>query len=398
MHRLKALAASAVLIISTPTLAQVDSDEIAQLREQIRLLSERLDQLERSSQGAIAQEQTAPRSSAVAESATAVEDAELDQRINAAVDAKVEERMAAASWAERMSWSGDFRYRYEDIKLSDRPNRNRNRIRARASLIADINENTKVGLGMATGSEDPVSTNQTLGGGGSSKPLNLDLAYLEWRGLANTTIVGGKFKQPQYSAGGYSLIWDSDWRPEGTGITWDNGKLFAIGLGSWVESDSNSGKQEFAYGLQGGFRLPIGDNMQFVAGAGYYEFDSAGKGSFFGDGDFFGNSFDPETNTYLFDYHEVEAFAELHFSLMDKPAMVFVDYVQNLEVDDNDVGYAAGMTLGETKQRGDWEFGAYYKKLEADAVLGLLTDSNFGGGGTASKCFEFELAYALQKH
>ena len=91
--------------------------------------------------------------------------------------------------------------------------------------------------------------------------------------------------------------------------------------------------------------------MNIILGGGYYNFDSKGKSSFFGDGDFFGNSYDPVTSTYLHDYHEVEAFAEVGFELLDRPVLLFADYVQNLDVDDNDMVYALGVNFNQAKRR-----------------------------------------------
>ena len=337
------------------------------------MLTERLDRIEQS-----AQSPTSPAQPAAVNAQPAQDLASIEEL----VDRRVEERLAD-SWTDRISWKGDFRYRYENIGIDGRDDRNRQRIRARAALQAQINENTKVGLGLASGGDDPVSTNQTLGGGGSTKGLNLDLAYFEWSGLENTKIVGGKFKNLLHRPGGNGLLWDGDWNPEGAGIHWDNGRFFATGLGTWVESDSNARNQEFSYGVQAGLNFPVGNGMTLVAGAGYYRFDTAGAGSFYGDDDdFFGNSFDPDTLTYIHDYHEIEAFAELKFDMLGRPTSVFANYVVNTDADEDDTGYAFGFQHGDASAPGTWELGATYQDLEADAVLGLLTDSDFGGGGS----------------
>ena len=39
--------------------------------------------------------------------------------------------------------------------------------------------------------------------------------------------------------------------------------------------------------------------LELTGGVGYFSFNTEGKGTFFGDGDFFDNSFDPGTNQYL---------------------------------------------------------------------------------------------------
>ena len=138
-------------------------------------------------------------------------------------------------------------------------------------------------------------------------------------------------------------------------------------------------------------------DINFVAGAGYFRFDAAGKKSFFGEGDFFGNSFDPATLTYIYDYHEVEAFAELSFDLFRRPFSIFADFVKNTEADKDDSGFAYGLKSGNARTPGSWDVSVIYQDLEADAVLGLLTDSDFGGGGTNARGFILKGTYAFHK-
>lgn len=383
-----------VLLLFAPVVTQAASDEdLAAMRAQLLAMGERLDRLE-------AENRTLAETNAElvkTNQDNAITVAAVSEKTDA-VAAEVKEQAAKTGWTDTIRWKGDFRYRYESFDIEGTPDRNRNRVRARAALIADVTPTIEVGLGLASGGDDPVSTNQTLGGGGSSKGLNLDLAYFDWSGLANTHVVGGKFSNYLHKSGKNALLWDGDWRPEGTGIKWDNGTFFANGLGTWIESDSKK-DQSFAYGLQGGVKLPIGDSLKLTAGVGYYEFDTRGSGSFFGDDDdFFGNSFDPVTNTYLYDYEEIEVFADLGFSLFDRPVLVFADFVQNQAADKYDTGYAFGFKYGKAKNKGQWEFGYIYQELEADSVLGLLTDSDFGGGGTDSRGHIIKGSYAIAKN
>jgi Putative porin len=386
-----------VLIVAIPDLsAAVSDEEVRALREQIRLLSERIDQLEQANSATSA----APVPQVAAEvtpQAAPADDQIMDEKIDQSVAAKVDEKMAAVSWAERIRWSGDFRYRYEDISIEGSDDRNRNRIRARTELQADISPTMKVGIGLASGSDDPVSTNQTLGGGGSHKPISIDLAYFEWSGLSDTKIKGGKFKNDLYRPGDNqnALVWDSDWRPEGTTLNYNNGTLFLVGLGSWLESDSDKQQQLFAYGIQGGVNLPVGDAITLTTGAGYYNINSASKKAFYPDDDFFGNSFDPVTQTYLYDYHELEVFGQMAFSIFARPTIVYADYVYNLDPEDNNTAYSLGFRYGLAKAKGTWEFGYSYRKIEEDGVLGLLSDSDFGAGGADAKGSVFTGAYAF---
>jgi hypothetical protein len=390
----RTLVAVCVLLLSSPVIAQAASDEdFAALREQMMALSERLDRLEAENKALTQANAELARSS----QETAVSVAEVSEKTNA-VAAVVEEQAAKSSWTDTLRWKGDFRYRYEAFNIEGRPNRDRNRVRARAALIADITPTIEVGLGLASGGDDPVSSNQTLGGGGSTKDLRMDLAYFDWSGMKDTNVYGGKFSNYIHRAGKNALLWDGDWRPEGTGIKWDNGKFFANALGTWIESDSNSG-QSFAYLTQAGVKLPIGDSLKLTTGVGYHVFDTKGSGSFYGDDDdFFGNSFDPITQTYLYDYEELEFFADLGFEMFGHPALLFGNYVQNQAADENDTAYALGFKYGSAKNKGEWQFGYVYQKLEADSVLGLLTDSDFGGGGTDAKGSIIKGSYAFAKN
>lgn len=382
------------LMLLLPIVSQAASDDdLAALRAQLKAMSERLDRLEAENRTLTSANEELTKTS----QQTAVTVAAVSEKTDA-VAAEFKERSGGASWTDKMYWKGDFRYRFESFDIEGKPNRDRNRLRARAALIADVTPTIQVGLGLATGGDDPVSSNQTLGGGGSSKDIKLDLAYFDWAGLENTHIYGGKFSNYVHKAGKNGLLWDGDWRPEGTGFKWANDMFFANGLGTWIESDSNK-EQSFAFLSQAGIALPIGDALKLTAGIGYHNFNTKGNGTYFGDDDdFFGNSFDPLTNTYLYDYEEVELFADLGFELFDLPALVFANYVQNQAADDNDTAYAFGMKLGSAKNKGQWEFGYVYQRLEADSVLGLLTDSDFGGGGTDSKGHIIKGAYAIDKN
>lgn len=382
------------LLLSAPNaFAQVSDEEIRALRAQVEMLTRRLDQLEQQNAELTRSLQQAH------DTPVAQVDESLDEKIDSAVAAQVDERMAAVSWAERIRLKGDFRYRYENIDEEGRDSRNRSRIRARTALEADLMPTLKVGFGLATGGDDPVSANVTLGGGGAKKEINLDLAYFDWSGLANTRILGGKFENFLVRPDKNGLLWDGDWRPEGVGVVWDNGTFFAQGLGDWLEGDSRNGTN-FAWVAQGGVNLKFGETGKLMFGGGYGEIDAAGETPLYGDpDDFFGNSYvvDPATGDliYAYDYNLVEAFAEFGFELAGRPAKLFADYVVNTDADDNDTGYLVGATYGAAKAKGTWDISYFYERLEADATLGLLTDSDFGGGGTDVKGSVISGTYAF---
>ncbi|MFP6809075.1 MAG: putative porin [Pseudomonadales bacterium] len=341
---------------------------------------------------------------------------ELMQRVNALEAENAELRKApvvaaatspaqnpASSRTDNIRWKGDFRYRYEGINVEDEETRNRNRIRARYTLIADLPQNVEVGIGMATGGDDPVSTNQTLGNVGSTKDVHLNLAYFNWAAVENINVIGGKFKNIWVRPDNNELLWDSDYNPEGFAFIFDNGRFFVNGGLNWLESDSKTDNSRFAWGLQSGITGNLGDNT-FKAGVAYFEIPVQGREVFFGDEDaFFGNSFtcvDPVNLlgcTYDHNFEDVELFAELRTSLGDMPLTLFADYAQNLDTNHFNTAWAAGARIGKASDSGTWQAAYRYQDIEADSLFGLTVGSDFAGGGTDSKGHIFSGSYAINK-
>ncbi len=393
MKRILCLVA-ALSVISTPAVQAAVSDEDFQLlREQLAAVSSRLEEL-------------------------AAENAELraaqEQSVTtiSQVETTVAEMPASSeSWSDRVRLEGDFRYRYESIDADGSDTRERSRIRGRTNIKAELTDNTEIGFGVATGGDDPVSTNQTLGGGGSSKGVALNLAYVDWEAVDGLHILAGKFKNPLTRVGGQALTWDGDWTPEGVAAKYKRDMFFVNALGTFLESDSKNDEDQFAWGAQFGATGVIGD-VKLSGGIGYYSIPTQGVSTSFGDpadpGDYFGNSAveagglacgttaDAQC-TYLYDYELTQVFAEATFDLGNWPARVFVDYVTNGDANDNDTGWLAGTRIGAAKDRGQMQFTYYYADKEADSMLGLLTDSDFGGGGTDSKGHWLQFNYGVNK-
>ncbi len=139
------------------------------------------------------------------------------------------ERIAkAAEWASRLSWKADMRYRHEFVDPEEAStDQTRHRIRARLALTAKINDTLTGTIGLATGggSNDPRSTNQTLGDGWSRKQVALDLAYVDWKPTSSFGMSFGKMPQPWYKVSGY--FFDGDINPEGIAARYATGPFFA---------------------------------------------------------------------------------------------------------------------------------------------------------------------------
>lgn len=287
------------------------------------------------------------------------------------------------NWADRISFQGDFRLRYEGIDEQGETERTRARYRARLAATGKVSDTVKVVLEFATAADNPVSRNVTFDGGFSGENIGLDLAYVEWKATDALTVYGGKMKNPLYRAGGAPLVWDGDLNPEGVAVQYRNGAIFVNAGGFFVEERSSSSDSNLL-AAQAGAKFALGDNASLTAGIGYFGYSHTVGNEPFWDGNPGGNSVDLAGN-YLFDYKDTEVFAALDTKVGDLPLSVYAQYVQNRKVDQQDAAYALGAKLGSAAAPGHWEGSWTYMDVEADAVISTFFDSDFAGGQTDSK-------------
>jgi putative porin len=327
-----------------------------------------------------------------------------------AVKESLEEAKSKSSWTDRIKVHGDLRYRHEWIDREGRKDHTRHRVRGRVGVTAQLTDTVDVGFQIASGSDDPVSTNQTLDMGFSSKDVWIDLAYFDWHPeqVDGLHIVGGKMKNPFYRPGKTELVWDGDLRPEGLALKYSgdfgNAKPFASLGGFWVDERSND-SDSYILGAQAGLKYKLSDTLSLTGGVSIYNYDDIqNRAPFYDASDSFGNSirladFRNAGSPILYaeDFTEVEVFGELNAKVAGLPVSVFGDYVQNVDADDDDTGWLAGFKIGRCKEPGSFEFSYNYRELERDAVVGAFTSSDFGGGGTDGKGHTFGAGYQVSK-
>lgn len=280
---------------------------------------------------------------------------------------------------QRLSIAGDLRYRHEMVDDSAAELRHRHRIRARINAIATLNEDLKVRFGLSTGGSANDSGNQSLDQGFSRKAIGLDLAHFDWRLAEGVQFSAGKVSNPFFRPGSYHLMFDGDIRPEGLALKLKSGSMFANTSAFWVE-ERGSSPDTIWYGLQAGYRDDV-----FTAGASYHKFsESKGRTPIFTPASGQGNQLDSNGN-YLYGFSIVEVFADATFELAGRRLRVFADYVTNTDADEYSDGYAIGFDYRGKTVTGSWNVGYVYEDLEANAVVGAFTDSDFAGGTSDGK-------------
>ena len=166
--------------------------------------------------------------------------------------------------------SADLSYRLDTINDAALSVRHKHRIRARVSAIAYLNDSITTDFGLSTGGHANDSGNQTLGEGFSRKPIDLDLAYFDWRISERLSLLGGKMSNSFFRPGNHHLLYDSDLRPEGLALTMDTGRIFGNVSAFWAE-EREKGPNSLWWGIQAGYHGESKAGLDLTAGASFHE-------------------------------------------------------------------------------------------------------------------------------
>jgi len=304
------------------------------------------------------------------------------------------------SWFDNLKFSGDLRYRHEyiDDDRKDR-DRHRNRIRARLNLKAKVNDDVDVGFQLSTGGS-ATSGNATLTSLWAPKGFYLTKAYFDWHpgAVEGLHVIGGKMGIPFFRPQKSEVIWDGDLCPEGmlvkfSGDVSEDFELSAQVFGFWnVERSSDEDSGLFGGQVSGKFGFDAMDgSAYFFGGLGCFRYihptDNGGG----------------LIDTDEIDYHLYNAFLEFGAKIQEIPFSVYVDYVTNTAVDNDDAddettGWGIGLKVGKAKKPGQWEAKYIYKHVEKFAVFAGFADSDFGGGKANAEGHEVAAKVALMKN
>lgn len=409
----KILTTGAVLaaLLSAPAFAQ-QAPTLERVMKELQALSERVSKIEQEKDQLAAQNaqlrEKNDRLEATSEylraqtSAARKEHAEEGPKVAEAV------RVAkAAEWASKLSWKGDFRYRHENVNPEEAvADQDRQRLRARFGFVAKINDQLSATVQLATGggSNDPRSTNQTLGTGFDRKQIALDQAFVDWKAAEGVNVLVGKM--PLSFTRTTSLLWDGDIMPEGGAVKYSNGPFFANAFGYWL-SERSAATDSTLLGGQFGFTSTVGA-AKLTGAAAYFDVGAIQDSVTATPGGcttafnttFFGGAQGNTTRTVsgcprlANDFNMVQVIGQAEFKLGANPLVLFADFMQNQEAEDLDTAYSLGLTFGRASAPKSWEFGYAYQVVEKDAQFGQFVDSDFGGGVTDTEGSVFKMGFA----
>ena len=363
----------------------------------------------------------------------------IDENMRRDVQAQVAEKIVPLpEWTRRVRIGGDFRLRYEGdffgsgngvfVKpdnttqlLNSTVDREMLRIRARLAITAKVNNEVEVGFGLATGTtNNPVSTNATLGDTLNKKNLLLDTAYMKWDPYATLTLWGGRFANPWFST---DLVWDQDLNFDGVAFTYKPKfsptlSMFLTAGAFAIQEVESSSRDKWLYAGQLGLQYRDDKRLTATVAAAIYDFahvtGRANDPSRPGVNDYTAPQFQQKGNTlfdidpsttiktaYAAEFRELNIGASINLGFWDPLRVVLMgDYVNNIgydsakvnaltghEVKKETAGYQVGLSIGypSTREYGQWKLLTNYKYLESDAVIDAFTDSDFHLGGTNAK-------------
>ena len=411
-NKLIAGAVAAALTLPLTSLAASDT-ELNEIRTQLQGLMQRVDKLEQENA------QLKTENDSLKSQGEYLKAETKGLRKDAATAATEINKTKGSDWASRVVVKGDMRYRYEAISdettnaagAQAAADRYRDRIRARLAVEAKATDSILVGIGLSTTENgDPRSGNQTLTGTFTRKPIELDLAYFDWKFAGWGDLIGGKMKQPFYKPASSTHLWDNDINPEGLALGLASGIWFGTAYNYWISEVSGAETTVTAdssiAGAQFGAKLPIGASTLTLAGS-YYDL-SAGqfrRNIFYNcsatsNGCANGNTtIGPAgAGVLAFDYEVAEVDLEFAGTLGSLPFSLWGQVAQNQAVEDLDTAWFAGLRLGAASNYRTWELGATYGVIEKDAVFAQLIDSDFAGGVTDSEGWAIRAAYAPVKN
>ncbi|MCF8035138.1 MAG: putative porin [Desulfarculaceae bacterium] len=295
------------------------------------------------------------------------------------------------SWAERMTFYGDTRFRYEHTSYDDlngktKSGKDRFRVRLRFGVRSQIHEDVELGFRMVTGADDdPTSTNQTMGNYFAEfSKWGIDRAYVKWTPSfvpkKGFMFEFGKVPQPFMTS---KAIWDGDVVPEGAfaKFTFNKGgswQPYVLGSYMTVEQAGEFSDNVLAPAAQLGVKGKVGA-FKLAASTSYTSWGDLGDV----------NNLPPNLNgtptwtegggTRTTNYGVWDVYAKGTFKFAKKASVsLWGHYLTNQDADgpyqDKDTGWAAGAGFKYSK----FGFKMWYKNIQADATPGFIADSDSG--------------------
>lgn len=329
---------------------------------------------------------------------------------------------STSGWAQNLSFSGDFRNRFQDDLMYDAAtlksyyHRDRDEIRLRLGADTKVVDNVKVGFGIAT-SNTPRSRSATLGGDFATPALALDYGYIEYSPISLVTLDIGKMKtNPIWNTS--DIYWDPDLTYDGIALklkknisdkitATTNGGIYILDenkINNITKLNGTGSKEEYKYPsmyfVQPTVSYKVNDNIALKAGVAYfYTMNIASQ-------PMLTQSLGANTmanGCYAYSYNDLNPSLEITLSkLLDVLPYIDLsgDQARNPDPSKYNNSYSGTFKVGNTAtidSFGKWQLAYIHKYLEKDAWLDVFTDDNTYSGKTNTVGSKTKLDFGLTK-
>ena len=317
-----------------------------------------------------------------------------------------------SAFSKKFNLQGDTRFRIESSQGQDAlsvpgPARWRNRIRFRLGLEAYPSKKTTLQVSVASGGNDPRSSNVTLENTFETLDLRLDLISATFRPNIYWELGLGKFRNKALLWKPADLLWDSDLSLNGGYIklSRQTGPIdLSLALGALV-LDENPARTDdpLLFPVQLTLETLVQDSSTFILALTYYNFENLQgwpKMAYSSSGnliDAFGN--------IAFDFDSVGVGLEWKGISVGPLVMNLLgEFIYNPDQSkisqallDSDTGYLVGLAYGHADIRlaHEWKIQYMYRSLESNAWPDFLPDSDAYGGDTGIRGHEIIFKYGL---
>lgn len=302
---------------------------------------------------------------------------------------------------DQLALKNDARFRYQRDHIDGSSSNDIEKLRLRLRLggiYTNKAEDWKFALGLEVGSSSHDSANTTYNKDKTFQSLSvyLDYAYAQhsWETVDLTV---GQMKNPFTTT---NMLWDSDIRPVGVALSYDNDGLFATLAGFDAHRGSSDTRADALFvGGQIGFEAES-EAASWGAAIGYLAGNEA-VDHYLAD----------QNGNADYDSQIGDIYAWASTDVGEADVKVFAHAATNFGADgdstvsgelaeDNDFAWSLGGQVKVDK----FKFKYAYKHIEADAIIADLTDSDFGSqagtsaGNTNVKGHSVGAGYKLNKN
>lgn len=253
-------------------------------------------------------------------------------------------------------------------------------LRARLRAAYAMTNWLTVGGQLATGdSDDPNSTDVTLGNFDDDLDVNLDQIYARLA-YGDLQVFGGKIRQPFVRT---ELVWDGDVSPEGVGASYRHtfGKtMLRANALYFLVDEAVAGRDSKMLGGQLAVEASPTHSIRVELAAAYLDYSLrsiAGADA----GDIRNNRF--RDGRYLSDFNLLDLIGAATFSGFGErwPVRIVADYVRNFGATvSDDSGLGLDLLVGRISRTKDWRFGYGYAQAGVDAVFDAFAQDNIAFG------------------